>query len=326
MWKLRAQGSTPIGTLAKCTGHYELGPGVGCQRKGCESCLPFTGASRQLMAAALECPVLVLIYSWRTYCSMKTVVLVDAGSGYSRCSLYSGAVPLAVPDSASKLPGNALARVIRDNQDLEFLEGLMEVIKEMNLDSASGGVDVFIGATAGVRSALDDGTVRPCEIDRFTETVKKFFRHPFHGRFEVISGEQEALMEMVSVEHAVNALGLVEAGSPLGLISSGGMSSQVVFTQQTTGDLKALSIATSLKVRRARWLFSRLDARWACPFHGPCSLFLTLASLVPSSHSPTSRAWLWALEQARATTLSSWPRSRSRRASLASRLEASSSS
>lgn len=82
---------------------------------------------------------------------------------------------------------------------------------------------VLVGATAGVRQALDDGTLAPEQLDIFATSLQAKLGH--RASFQVLSGVQEALAEW----EAVLQRNWLPRGCS-GMLSSGGMSCQLVAT------------------------------------------------------------------------------------------------
>jgi hypothetical protein len=165
-------------------------------------------------------------------------LIIDAGSGYSRAQLYHGTTPIR---TTTKLAGPAFASMIRSNDYETFLK---EVKKLLPPDDTSD-TSVFIGATAGVRSALDDGTIRPVELDDFTSLASS---SSYNFSFALLSGEQEAKYEHASALSLCRSLDILTSSDEnLGLISSGGMSSQFVYPSAISKELISLSLPTNLK-------------------------------------------------------------------------------
>ena len=185
--------------------------------------------------------------------TLPVTVVVDAGSGYSRLQQYSGSRPVGSVEP-KRIRGPPLASVLRAGTHEEFLE---EVKKELDLmfpEELDEKVSVLIGATAGLRSALDDGTVRPCEVSSFATSLSSFFPPSsiYEVTFELITGEGEAVYEHGSAVDAMRGLGVVGEGGTVGLVSSGGMSSQLVYPAAASSSsggppVSALSLPTSLK-------------------------------------------------------------------------------
>lgn len=130
-----------------------------------------------------------------------------------------------------KLPwrGQALAKVIRDETCVAAL------LQEVALTVPEG--PVMFGATAGLRTAIEAGEVTQAQVDGFCQCVRTVLGN--RGHFSLLSGEEEARAEWSSVsfelEHRFS--GLPELARCAGMLSGGGMSSQLALA--TLGDAPA---------------------------------------------------------------------------------------
>ena len=148
-----------------------------------------------------------------------------------------------------------------------WMEGLREVLKAEALAIGNGGsrIDVLVGATAGVRSALEANSINQTSIAALESTVKA--EGGLNGgtaSFKLISGDEEAAMELVAARHCL--LGSSKEGAALvassegkgrggvGLLSSGGASSQVAFVQKNGKDVRTISLPTHIKKANAACL------------------------------------------------------------------------
>ena len=101
------------------------------------------------------------------------------------------------------------------------------------------GAPVVIGATAGVRHKMEQGHVTLEDAEKFFELVRSHLK----GRevvCTVLTGEEESKYEFLAVKYCVSLKMPEHLQSDLGMISCGGMSSQVYFRG------KALSLPTTL--------------------------------------------------------------------------------
>ena len=213
--------------------------------------------------------------------------MVDAGSGWTRIERFSrrdqdGLIQL---DGTKRLPPLADVLIAGGNEPERWLQSLAAALdaSEEGVGSQRDGDElVYIGATAGLRSALADGALTEATLADFKALVHDTLGK--NARFAVVSGEDEAALELRAVEYCVRASGAIQRDSAksehgqsidlrihsgqnqdadygagdcalgltrLGLISSGGMSSQLVFPLENrdgnSGGVRALSLPTALK-------------------------------------------------------------------------------
>eukprot|EP00937_MAST-01D_sp_MAST-1D-sp2_P006519 g6519.t1 len=210
-----------------------------------------------------------------TTCPPTSCVMVDAGSGWTRVERFSRHAEdgLVHIDATKRLPPLADVLVAGGDEPARWLSSLAAVVDGDSKEAGSGagaararasGVAcppqqlVYIGATAGLRNALQKGVVTHRQLAEFEELARGALGE--RARFAVVSGETEAAMELRAVEYCARrsgALGDDGGGTPLGLMSSGGMSSQLVFSPPRLardsgsdgggGGTRALSLPTSLK-------------------------------------------------------------------------------
>jgi len=96
---------------------------------------------------------------------------------------------------------------------------------------------VYIGATAGLRDALSSGATAQSSVDVFEAALAE--SSAIDATFHLLTGEEEAKFEHFSAAYCARICGF--ADGPVGLLSSGGMSSQLVH-----GD-RVVSIPTKIK-------------------------------------------------------------------------------
>lgn len=194
-------------------------------------------------------------------CSQQARVIVDAGSGWSRVEgLAIGDGGCVSTVSKRRLEAQPLAEVLaqrqarrttrdggaaRSSRELAatpaaWVAALKTSIEDMGLANAP----ILIGATAGVRDALANGSLSVEEVEAFRGLLK---RELVRASFEILSGEEEAILEARSCRFCAKRTFLARGDhGGLGMLSSGGMSSQVVVP--TAGGRDAvLSLETRLK-------------------------------------------------------------------------------
>jgi hypothetical protein len=202
--------------------------------------------------------------------------LIDCGSGWSRVQKFTihADGKVHVDDAnAGRLPAVDRAIAAGAQGQQAWLEALAAEV-----DSST---PILIGATAGVRDALAQGKLDSAALAAFSGRVRETFGA--RAQFRVVSGEEEASSELAAVRYCISAMPGVTAGSGGGsgvpgfgglnagvdestvaLISSGGMSSQMVFGQ---APVRAISLrkpahAVMRRCRRVGWLPSLVSMRW----------------------------------------------------------------
>ena len=200
--------------------------------------------------------------------------MVDAGSGWTRVERFSRTADgLVHLDATKRLAPLADVLVAGGDEPERWLSALLALLE----DDASASQQqqqqqqqqqeqervVYIGATAGIRSAITEGTITEERLAQFEALVRRALGE--RASFAIVSGEDEAALELRAVEYCVR--GAAGGGSALlgsggaggggggggggrvGLMSSGGMSSQVVFPLGGSGggSVCALSLPTKLK-------------------------------------------------------------------------------
>jgi hypothetical protein len=177
-------------------------------------------------------------------------VIVDCGSGYSRVTRFHR---LVVVDGDDQQESEPLVRAITTKSNipalhtvihcpiksLEWLQQLVEIVEHVVLpidddDERTTTQKVVIGATGGVRDLISSGEITATELDVF-QNLLPTSNLPFEASLRILSGEEEATYEFLSAEYCARQCGYyaVSEGSTnkssrtLGLLSSGGMSSQL---------------------------------------------------------------------------------------------------
>ena len=205
----------------------------------------------------------------------QPVYVIDCGSGSSRLSKYSyhndGYIHEDLYIPSGIIPTLAIA-LSKDKQEL-FIEDLKNALEK--LDSNTNRPDYFssmnltIGATGGLRKALDEGIVTYSQVERFKEILHRQFEN---AKFVQYSGAEEAELELAAVRYiAKHALpgaipvftgGRSGSGS-IGVLSCGGSSSQVAYSDLSTKEDKFLSFRTDLIGTMNRLSDSPTDNKYA---------------------------------------------------------------
>ena len=136
-----------------------------------------------------------------TSMGQPTLAIVDCGSGSSRFSLYSiheddallhedryvpsGVIPTLVP--------TLIAGTEAMQQWCTQLKGIVEE------HGNNSDVPVIVGATGGVRNALDEGDVCEEDLDAFQRLLDATFGGGRRATFRLLAGEEEAACELAAV-------------------------------------------------------------------------------------------------------------------------------
>jgi len=161
--------------------------------------------------------------------SAETATVVDCGSGSTRAVSFK---ELAGGLSWKKTPwrGDALAVALQDELRLEALLCLLA-------EQIPAG-PVLVGATAGVRQALHDGTLTPAQLTTFQKRLDN--RLGSRATFALLSAEQEARSEWKAAQHV---LGKARCA---GMLSGGGMSCQLVVDAEPKKDATTFSLCNGV--------------------------------------------------------------------------------
>lgn len=164
------------------------------------------------------------------------IIFVDAGSGFTRLFAYYVTAENKVRRVRSEIPTHLPPIVSALNQthplthdefidqllsEIQVVEKLLEQENVVVVNAAAP--TIIVGATAGLRNALVDGTVKEEDVDRLQSRLKQ--RVP-GSSFLVVNGEEEARHELTSVQYCFAAAYPEEAGQA-GMCSGGGMSCQL---------------------------------------------------------------------------------------------------
>ena len=201
--------------------------------------------------------------------------VVDCGSGGTRFETFSKhpGDGLIRVDHRAKLPGvivKVMATVVPGGECsrelASWFDALDAVMKETgrrcrcpvsrvfviatSVSNSAGviGSPVMIGCTAGVRDALRARQITQEQVDGFQVHLRERFGE--RAGFHVLEGEQEGLLELGAARYCLTQV--LPPGSEIdpgevGVISSGGASSQIVYPKPDGGRPTALSLETKLK-------------------------------------------------------------------------------
>lgn len=151
--------------------------------------------------------------------------------------------PRPSPPTPSSVPSGVLSTLVQaiasGQRGIDAWVGKLRDELQQELAQATP-PSVVVGATGGLRKALDAGEVTPGGVDAFRVTLGRCFGK---GRAQLVelSGEQEALLELLAVRYlATHCLPELRpsfgSGAPrpihgdeVGCLSCGGMSSQLSF-------------------------------------------------------------------------------------------------
>ena len=203
------------------------------------------------------------------------MAIVDCGSGYTRVKLYersaadgsvlqssSGRVVRRTTASGRTMP--PLHSLLASGGDVAgWVEALREVLEaEAKLGDQRGGTDrkinVLVGATAGVRSAIEAETVTEASLATAAAAIRAAGGlNGGSASFRLLSGDEEAAMELAAARHCL--FGSSDEGKALvtrseqpgrggvGLLSSGGASSQLAFVEKDQATVRTMSLPTHVK-------------------------------------------------------------------------------
>jgi len=153
------------------------------------------------------------------------VTLVDCGSGSTRALFFRDDGKSHVCWEKSTWRGEALATALQDELRLE---NLLRLLQQELPEGA-----VLLGATAGVREAVQDGSLDRSKVRHFEERVKACLGS--RAQFMVLSGEEEARAEWEALQHALAFTPGLQIGLFNGMMSGGGMSCQLAVQADDAG-------------------------------------------------------------------------------------------
>lgn len=196
----------------------------------------------------------------------SALAVVDCGSGSSRMSIYSLHSSDGFVHEDRYIPSNllpTLAPTLAAGGAEAWVEALAALVATERED-----MRVIVGSTGGLRKAMDDGAVTEAQVAALEYALAARFGDG-RARLEQLSGGAEAALELRAVRYvAAHALPLMRpqlGGAPVrigdgevGVLSCGGMSSQVAFRPSAAGTKKSqpqqqfLSLRTNLLGAMAR--------------------------------------------------------------------------
>ena len=183
--------------------------------------------------------------------SPLTGIVVDCGSGHTAITCYSQTAAIKQTDKkwlshlvdkgnlplTDIIPGSA-GEAFQSSTLLgrlgEFMDSLDHSLKTMEMSSCD---ILFVGATGGVRAAMEEDRMSAVDVDAIREAIVERFSPSFTMvRFEVLTGSQEATWEHVAAQTIwggrVDTMFPTPAsnsaeGIDIGLFSGGGKSMQL---------------------------------------------------------------------------------------------------
>jgi hypothetical protein len=171
------------------------------------------------------------------------LLVVDCGSGATRAKVFfrdkQNRIRQQHPHEYAKL-----SQPWRQPPIVQVLEtGNMELWASsiQTLIEATGSRAAIVGATGGLRAAEASGAVTPAKL---AELRRCLARVAPTAEFRALSGEDEARAELAAVQHVADRSVPSSAVRPLGMISGGGMTSQVGYDER--GVAGVLSIVVDL--------------------------------------------------------------------------------
>jgi hypothetical protein len=144
--------------------------------------------------------------------------VVDCGSGSTRAICFTeNSTGQEIDRSKSDWRGDALALALQDDARVQ---GLLELLDEQIPEGP-----VLLGATAGVRHAINQGDLAQPQLKSFEQRLQDHLGS--RAQFAVLSGEEEALAEWEAVQYELSVRSGLAPKECAGMVSGGGMSCQV---------------------------------------------------------------------------------------------------
>jgi hypothetical protein len=133
--------------------------------------------------------------------SSKSVCVVDCGSGSTRFSQYSvhTAGDGYVHEDRYQPSGVLPTLVSALSGGLAAIQRWVALLKSIVDDDGENGMPVIVGATAGVRTALDEGIISDAQIKEFEQALAEHFGDC--ASFRLLTGEEEAECELFAVRY-----------------------------------------------------------------------------------------------------------------------------
>mmetsp|Transcript_13790 Transcript_13790/g.15854 ORF Transcript_13790/g.15854 Transcript_13790/m.15854 type:complete len:329 (-) Transcript_13790:41-1027(-) len=174
----------------------------------------------------------------------SSVVVVDCGSGYTRVTSFNFSADTTLIHAVKSSSNiSALHTVIHcPDKSHEWIKQLIPIIEELHPFAP----DVFLGGTGGVRALISQGRISSAEVYAFQQKLENFMELSFEANFRILSGDDEAKYEFMAADYCGKKCGFFDSSNnKVGLLSSGGMSSQIYV------DGKAHSLETATKIGNA---------------------------------------------------------------------------
>ena len=190
----------------------------------------------------------------------SALAVVDCGSGSSRVSIYSLHLEDGYVHEDRYIPSNLLPTLAPALAADGAESWVADLARLMAVER--GDMRIVVGATGGLRKAIDDGAVTEAHVAALERALATRFGG--RARLEQLSGGAEAALELRAVRYiAAHALPLMRpqlGGAPVrigeaevGVLSCGGMSSQIAFRPAAGSSRQQfLSLRTNLLGSMAR--------------------------------------------------------------------------
>ena len=182
----------------------------------------------------------------------RAAFVADCGSGYTR--LYRFRMRGSVPAIDEKLRLGKLATALADESGRSsYVKELAALVAKSEASTvqqpswwplggggdASPALPIILGATGGVREAIDTGKVTAKDVAAFRAALLEEFGPDRRVAFRLLPGEEEAALELSAARFVAGAViprlnpGLAdpESAAQVGVFSAGGMSAQVAHGQ-----------------------------------------------------------------------------------------------
>ena len=180
-----------------------------------------------------------LLQQEKTY----NAVIVDCGSGHSGILCYQKKGESNIAQTAKlsvRSQGNknfTLTNVLIEGTYIPFINQLKSTLEENNISLTQD--LLYIGATGGVREAVENGTVTNANVEAFREAITTTFSTIKTVKFAVLDAvEEEARWELDAVQliwggsDSIEMFPLGLGGNSIGLFSGGGKSMQLAVADQ----------------------------------------------------------------------------------------------
>lgn len=179
------------------------------------------------------------------------VLVLDCGSGSTRGSIYSITDDGSLSEDHLPHKLDPIHLVIPGGAD-KIKAFLDQLSKELD-DQGKRPVSVLLGACGGVRDAIEAGKITSDMLTEFQKALNSHEGLGCRGELKVLTGEDEAQAEHKAVQYMAKQV-LPSLAQPVGLISSGGTSSQIVYfpDQSDDGAVKQFSLHTNFKQQQLK--------------------------------------------------------------------------